>query len=141
MFLNEKWSEVIKGCGSNDGHPQHLYTGKAESELLTVLMESVLLTAVIEARVHHTVYTANISGTFMQGDQDEVIHMILHGLLATMLIECYPDLYALYCHQDNRQVVLYIQLIKCLYGCLQAAIQSWKKLCINWYSGVCHQSL
>ena len=91
-------------------------------------MESVLLTTVIEAQEHHTVYTANISATFMQGDHDEVIHMILHGPLATMLIECDPDLYALYCHQENRQVVLYIQLIKCLYGCLQAAIQFWKRI-------------
>ena len=57
-------------------------------------MESVLLTAVIEARQHCTVYTADIPGVLMQGDQDEVIHMVLRGPLATMLIECDPNLYA-----------------------------------------------
>ena len=49
MFLKEKWSGVIKGHGCTDGHPQCLYTGKAELASPTVLMESVLLTAVIEA--------------------------------------------------------------------------------------------
>ena len=58
MLLKEKRSGVIKGHGCADGHPQRLYTGKAESASPTVLMESVLLTAAIEAREHRTVYTA-----------------------------------------------------------------------------------
>ena len=58
----------------------------------------------------------------MQGDQDEVIHMVLHGTLAMMLIECDPDLYAPYCHQEKGQSVLYVQLMRGLYGCLRAAI-------------------
>ena len=91
-------------------------------------MESVLLTAVIEAREHHTVYTADIPRVFMQGDQDEVIHMVLHGPLATMWIECDPNLYALYCCQEKEQPVLYVQLMKGLYGWLWAAIQFWKRL-------------
>ena len=64
----------------------------------------------------------------MQGDQDEVIHMVLRGPLVTMLIECDPDLYAPYCHQEKGQRVLYVQLMKGLYGCLWAVIQFWKKL-------------
>ena len=54
--------------------------------------------------------------------------MVLCGPLVTMLIECDPDLYAPYCHQEKGQPVLYVQLTKGLYGCLQAAIQFWKKL-------------
>ena len=49
MFLKEKRSGVIKGCGCADGRQQHLYTGKAESTSPSILIESVLLTAVIEA--------------------------------------------------------------------------------------------
>ena len=58
----------------------------------------------------------------MQGDQDEVIYMVLRGPLAMMLIEYDPDLYAPYCHQEKGQPVLYVQLMKCLYRCLRAAI-------------------
>ena len=118
MILIEKQSGVIKGRGCADGCPQCLYTGKAELALPTILTESVLLTAVIEAQEHHTVYMANIPGAFMQRDQDEVIHMVLCGPLATMLIECDPDLYALYCCQEKGQPLFYVQLMKGLYGCL-----------------------
>ena len=112
MFLKEKWSSVIKGQGCTDGHPQHLYTGKVESASPTVLTESVLLTAMIEAQEHRAVYTADIPGAFMQGDQDDVIHMVLHSTLATMLLECDPELYALHCCQEKGQPVLYVQLMK-----------------------------
>ena len=128
MFLKEKWTSVIKGWGCANGQPQRLYTGKAESASSTILMESVLLTAVIEAQECQAVYMADIPGAFMQGDQDEVIHMVLHSTLATMLVECDPELYAPYCCQEKGQPVLYIQLMKGLYGCLRAAIQFWKKL-------------
>ena len=72
----------------------------------------------IEAHECRAVYTANIPGAFMQGDQDEVIHVVLCSTLATMLVECDPELYALYCHQEKGQPVLYIQLMKGLYRCL-----------------------
>ena len=54
--------------------------------------------------------------------------MVVHGPLATMLIECDPDLYTPYCHQEKGQPVLYVQLMKGLYRRLWAAIQFWKKL-------------
>ena len=72
----------------------------------------------IEAQEHRAVYTANIPGAFMQGDQDEVIHMVLCSTPATMLVECDPELYASYCHLEKGQQVLYVQLMKGLYGCL-----------------------
>ena len=54
--------------------------------------------------------------------------MVLCGPLAMMLIECDPDLCAPYCCQEKGQPVLNVQLMKGLYGCLQATIQFWKKL-------------
>ena len=59
----------------------------------------------------------------MQGEQDEVIHMVMCGPLVMMLIECDPDLYALYCRHEKGQPLLYVQLMKGLYRCLRAAIQ------------------
>ena len=43
------------------------------------MTESVLLTAVMEVHEGHTVYTADILRAFMQGEQDEFIHMVLWG--------------------------------------------------------------
>ena len=94
MFLKEKQSGIIKVCGCADGRPQQLYTGKANSASTTVMTELVLLTTAIEAHEGWKVMTADIPGAFLQSDQDEVIHMVLHGKLAELLIDCDLALYA-----------------------------------------------
>ena len=38
--------------------------------------------------------------------------MVLCGSLVMMLIECDPDLCALYCHHEKGQPLLYVQLMK-----------------------------
>ena len=38
--------------------------------------------------------------------------MVLCGPLVMMLIECDPDLCALYCHHEKGQPLLYVQLMK-----------------------------
>ena len=90
--------------------------------------ELVLLTVVIGAHEGQEVITADIPGAFLQGEQDEVIHMVLHGKLAKLLINCDPALYAPFSQCEQGELVQYVQLMKGLYGCLQAAIQFWKKL-------------
>ena len=60
----------------------------------------------------------------MQGDQDEVIHKVLRGTLAMMLVEC--DMHHIATKKKDNQC--YIQLMKGLYWCLRATIQFWKKL-------------
>ena len=71
-------------------------------------MELDLLTVVIEAQQRRPVYTANIPGASMQVVQDEVIHMVLCGTLTMMLVECDPELYAPYYHQEKGHSVLYV---------------------------------
>ena len=83
MLLEEKRSRLVKGRGCAHGRPQRIYTGKLDSSSPTVMTECVFLTAVIEAKERRTVYTTDIPGAFMQGDQDEVIHMVLRSLLAS----------------------------------------------------------
>ena len=47
-----------------------------------------------EAHEGQGVIAADIPDEFLQGNQDEVIHMVLHGKLAKLLIDCEPALYA-----------------------------------------------
>ena len=44
------------------------------------------------------------------------------------MIDCDPALYVPFSQHEQGELVLYVQLMKRLYGCLQAAIQFWKKL-------------
>ena len=128
MFLKQKPTGQIKGQGCADGHKQRLHTPKDDASSPTVATESVLLSCVIDAKERRDVATVDIPGTFMQGDQDETVHMRLEGTLAELLTKCDPKLYRQYVVTENNKPVLYVELIKALYGTLRAALIFWRKL-------------
>jgi hypothetical protein len=74
------------------------------------------------------VVTANIPGAFMQADMDEVIHMKLKGPLARLLTRVNPKVYIEYITIEKGKPVLYVQLMKALYGTLQAPLLFWQNL-------------
>ena len=57
MFLKEKRSGVVKGRGCANGRNVQLWFSKGETLKPTVMMESVFLTSVINAKDLHHVYT------------------------------------------------------------------------------------
>ena len=128
MFLKQKRSGQIKGRGCADGRKQRLHTPKDDASSPTVATESVLLSCVIDAKERRDVATVDIPGAFMQGDQDETVHMRLEGTLAELLTKCDPKLYRKYVVTENNRPVLYVELMKALYGTLRAALIFWRKL-------------
>ena len=128
MFLKRKQTGQIKGRGCADGCKQHLNTPKDAASSPTVATESVLLSCVIDAKERRDVATVDIPGAFMQGVQDETVHMHLEGTLAELLTKCDPKLYRQYVVTENNKPVLYVELVKALYGTLRAALIFWRKL-------------
>ena len=128
MFLKQKCSGQIKGRGCADGQKQHLYTGKEEKTSPTVTTESIMLTSTIDAKEGWDMATVDIPGTFMHSDQDKTIHLQLQGTLANLLVKCDPKLYWKYVVTEGGQWVLYIELIKALYGTLWATLLFWRHL-------------
>ena len=128
MFLKQKRTGQIKGRGWADGRKQRLHTPKDDASSPTVATESVLLSCVIDAKERRDVATVDIPGAFMQGDQDETVHMRLEGTLAELLTKCDPKLYRQYVVTEHNKPVLYVELIKALYGTLRAALIFWRKL-------------
>ena len=128
MFLKQKRTGQIKGRGCADGRKQRLHTPKDDASSPTVATESVLLSCVIDAKEGRDVATVDIPGAFMQGDQDETVHMRLEGTLAELLTKCDPKLYRQYVVTENNKPVLYVELVKTLYGTLRAALIFWRKL-------------
>ena len=128
MFLKQKRTGQIKGRGCADGRKQRLHTPKDDASSPTVATESVLLSCVIDAKERRDVATVDIPGAFMQGDQEETVHMRLEGTLAELLTKCDPKLYRQYVVTEHNKPVLYVELIKALYGTLRAALIFWRKL-------------
>jgi Reverse transcriptase (RNA-dependent DNA polymerase)/Zinc knuckle len=127
MFLKEKRDGVIKGRGCADGRKQRAYIPKEEASSPTVSTEAVFLTSVIDAREHRDVATVDVPGAFMQADMDDVVYMRLDGVMVDLLIEIDPS-YNEFVTLEKGKRVLYVRLVKALYGTLKAAMLFWKKL-------------
>jgi hypothetical protein len=62
-------------------------------------------------------------------DGDERVMMKITGVLVGMLVELNPELYGPYVvyEKNRRNKVLYVQVMRAIYGMLEAAILSYKK--------------
>jgi hypothetical protein len=88
----------------------------------------VFVTCVIDAHEGRDVATVDLPGTFMHADMDELVHMKLEGTMAELLVKIYPKMYSKYITIKKKvKPVLYVGLLKALYGTLKAALLFWKK--------------
>jgi len=127
MFLKEKRCGKIKGRGCADGRKQRVYKTKEETSSPTVTLESLFLTAVIDAKEGRDVATVDIPGAFMQADIDEKLHVRFDGEILDILLKLDPS-YARFVTYQRGKKTLFTQLDKALYGTLQAALLFWKRL-------------
>ena len=128
MFLKRKRCGKIKGRGCADGCKQRAYITKEDSTAPTVSTEAVFLTAVIDAMEGWNVVVLNVPGAFMQADIDELVHVRFTGAMVTLLLEIDYDMYKEYVVVEKGEWVIYMELLKALYGTLRAARLFWQKL-------------
>ena len=91
MFLKEKRCGKIKGRGCADGRKQRLYKTKEETSSPTVMIESLFLSCMIDAKERRKVITLDIPGAFMQADMNELVHVKLEGDVALLLVKIDPS--------------------------------------------------
>ena len=128
MFIKKKRCGKIKARGCADGRKQRLYTKKEDASSPTASIEAVMITCAIDAKENRDVAIVDIPGAFMQADMDEIVHMRLEGTMAQLLIKLDPSLYKKYTVIENGKPVLYLLMLKALYGTLRAALLFWQKL-------------
>ena len=99
IFLVQKRDDSIKARTCANGSVQRAWMGKEDSSSPTVSLESIMLTAVIEAAEGREVITIDIPNAFVQTevqddkDGDRIV-MVVKGPLVDMLIKIQPDMYA-----------------------------------------------
>jgi hypothetical protein len=130
IFLVEKRDGRIKARACANGSVQRSYVPKEDATSPTAMTESILLTATIEAHEGRDVMTADIPNAFVQTEVDqskEKIIMKIRGPMVDMLVEMEPTRYAKYVVYEGKEKVLYVQLLKALYGMLQSSLLYYKK--------------
>ena len=128
MFLKRKRCGKIKGRGCADGWKQRAYITKEESTVPTVSAEAVFLTAVIDVMEGQSIVVLDVPGAFMQAEIDELVHVRFTGAMVTLLPEIDHEMYKDYVVVEKGERVMYMELLKALYGTLRAAHLFWQKL-------------
>jgi hypothetical protein len=122
MFLKQKRCTKVKGHGCADARKQRRYPDRADAASPTVATEVVFLMAIIDALENRDVAVVDIPGAFMQVDlDDETIHVSLAGKMVELLLEIDHELYKPYLMQERGEMIMYIKLLKALYGTMRAA--------------------
>ena len=88
----------------------------------------MFLTAVVDAWENRKVAVLDVPGAFMQVDMDELIHVRFHGEMVDKLLKIDHELYSSYVTEEQGEKVMYVELLKALYGTLRAARLFWGKL-------------
>ena len=133
MFLTEKRDKSIKGRLVYNGKPTREWLSKEDAASPTVSLESIFLCAIIDAKEGRDVLSADIPNAFIQTlmpevkDGEERVIMKITGVLVDLLVEIAPEVYGPYVVFENGRKVLYVQVIRALYGMLVAALLWYKQ--------------
>ena len=69
-----------------------------------------------------------VPGYFLMAYQGEVIKIKLRGKLTNIMVKTASEVYRKYVVIEKVKTVLYVHLLKALYGCLRNALLIYKKL-------------
>jgi hypothetical protein len=129
MFLKGKRDESIKVRACTDGSKQRETATPGHAASPTLSVESVMITATVEAHEGGDVAVVDVPGAFLSADTDEEVLMTLRGRLAELMVKTAPDIYRKYITLDsNNRPVLYVLLQKhCMDAC-EAPCYSTKSL-------------
>jgi len=96
---------------------------KKEAVAPTVALESVFVTATIDAKEKRDIVTIDIPGAFLHADNDNYVIMKMNGWLAELMVKTDPKLYRKYVTIEKGRQVLYLRLQKALYGMMKSALR------------------
>ena len=132
IFLTEKRDGTIKARTCANGSVQRDWMTKEESTSPTTTLESVIITAVVDAKENRDVATVDIPNAFIQTElakkeEDDRVILKIRGKLVDMLVDIDPGTYAKFVAFENGKKILYCEVLKAIYGMLMSALMFYKK--------------
>ena len=131
-YLAQKANRDIKGRKVFNGKPTRGWLSKEDSASPTASMESITITCVIDAVEKRDVMAGDIPNAFIQAemimeDGKERIIMKIMGPLVDVLLEIKRDTYQNYVVYERGEKVIYVVVLRAIYGMLEAALTWYKK--------------
>ena len=120
-LIKEKRSGKIKGRTCANGRPQRKLYTKEETASPTVATDSLLLSLVIDAKEGRDVAVADVEGAYLHADMDDYTLLKLTGVDVDIMCKV-NESYVKFVTTENNKRVLYLRLVKALYGCVKSAV-------------------
>jgi hypothetical protein len=108
------------------------YVGRDEAASPTAAIDSIIITSVIDAKEGRDIMTVDIPNAFVQigvdpKNKEERIIIKIRGTLVDMLLELNYEKYSPFVVNEGWNKVLYVVMLKALYGMLQSALWFYTK--------------
>jgi hypothetical protein len=120
-LIKEKRCGRIKGHTVADGQSQRSKYAKEDMTSPTVSNDALTMTFMIDALKRREVATADVPGVYLHANMDDFTILKVVGQSAAILCKTNPK-YEQYVTEENGKKVLYLQLLKALYGCIESAM-------------------
>ena len=133
MLLAEKNDGTIKGRYVYKGNDTRDWMTREETSSPTASLEGIITTSVIDAHEERDVMSVDIPNAFIQthmpdvGEFGERTIMKITGLLVDYLLELDPS-YRKFVVRENGRRVIYVVVLRAIYGMLIASLLFYKKL-------------
>jgi hypothetical protein len=132
LFLTEKRDKSVKARMVYNGKPTREWHDKNASASPTASLESIVLTCGIAAKEKRDVMSADVPNAFIQAlmpipeKGDDRVIMKITGVLVDLLIEIDSSTYGPYVVYEKGRKVLYVRVLRAIYGMLIAALLWYK---------------
>jgi hypothetical protein len=120
-LIKEKRCGKIKGRTVADGSVQKGLYAKEQTSSATVSTDALMVSIMIDAFEKRDVATADVEGAYLHADMDDFTLLRVEGESVDILCDVCSD-YEQYVTWENGKKVLYLQLLKALYGCVKSAL-------------------
>jgi hypothetical protein len=135
-LINEKRCGRVKGRTCADGSKQKAYIPPEEATSPTVSMEALTTSLVIDAHEKRAVAIFDVPGAYLNADmpEDKFVILKLEGRFVDIMREVNPEYLKDVC-LGNGKKVLYLRILKALYGCIESALL-WYSLYVSTLKGM-----
>jgi hypothetical protein len=120
-LIKEKRTGDLKGRTCADGSKQRGKYSKEETASPTVSNNALVYTLLVDAKERRDVAFADVEGAYLNARMKGFVVMKLTGEAVDIMLKVNPK-YVTFAVEENGKKVLYLQLEKALYGCVQSAL-------------------
>ena len=122
VLVKQKRCGRFKARTVADGRPQKFWTPKEQTMSSAASSEATSLTLMVDAHEKRDVAILDVPGAYLHATMKDFVILRLEGTIVEYMVEACPEIYKPFVEIINGKKVLYLQLLKALYGCVQSAL-------------------